>query len=333
MNWVFWSRGGLNLGWGHVRRSQTLARAALQGPWGIYPFMLVMGDVPVLNYSRKSGMPGDYLPLEAGRERELETLKKIHPDVLVLDDVAFESSQLLEYKKYCRTLAVFSDLNLPYPEADVIIAPQALDEPPPTHEHQLLLAGPKYFILEKNIARLCGRNKVIRQPPRNLLVIMGGSMPPEVFTRLAPIIETVAPLFEKIQVLLGFSYDLDAAICDKLNPMVEFISGAEDISPYLAQADMALASSGYVKYELAAAGVPSVLVSIVEHQDKLGATFAEKTGCAVYAGNIHGTLAERIVEIIHDMYQKYEHRLKVSTRGQEVLDGGGGERILKNIKS
>jgi spore coat polysaccharide biosynthesis predicted glycosyltransferase SpsG len=99
------------------------------------------------------------------------------------------------------------------------------------------------------------------------------------------------------------------------------------LADLLKDADLALAASGYMKYELAAAGVPAVLVAIVDHQEKLGQTFSEISGCASYAGNVESldplVLAEKVLTLAQDAEQRWE-MIRI---GQALVDGQAFARL------
>lgn len=333
LNFCLYSRGGLNQGWGHVRRSATFAcdlKATI--PEANITFVAI-GDEHVENNLNRAHHNVLTLPQNASLSDEITLLQSIKPDILVLDDIHFNEKQFEAYKSTARMLVAFNDLGHDYPLADISVLPQYVEHTPTARKGQTLLSGPQYFILAPGIRKLCGAKRSTPPIARHLLAFFGGAVRKELLLTLLPCLEHAKTSFDAITFLLGFDHDVPDSLLQRCREShIELVEGTEDISPYLERADMALASSGYVKYELAAAGVPAVLTSIVTHQELLGKVFARRSGAARFAGDIfhipHEDLASQLVALAND----HKVRKEMTAAGKRILDGQGGNRIAATIQ-
>ena len=144
--------------------------------------------------------------------------------------------------------------------------------------------------------------------------------------------ENLSDLELAVDFVVGYDLDVDIEQYRGWEEKgVRFIPGSEKIGDLMAGADLALASSGYVKYELAALGVPTILVSVVDHQEVLGRFFAQKGKCAEYVGPILETPSEEIAESIRKMAGDWGRRRSLAKVGRKLVDGLALERIKENI--
>lgn len=318
-------RASLTYGWGHMLRAYTLARFLARDD-AMQVTVLLTGDRAACAYAAAQAIPHAVLPADASPVREETWLRDYAPDVIIVDVLEIAAEQLRRYVRHCRRLVLFNDMGAMHAEGDILIIPQLLERYPQPVAGQEHLVGPDYFILSESLQAHLERKVHPSEPPLHLLVVLGGAVRLPLYRKVMAILERLDALIGSIDLLLGYDHDFDPQTipCD---PRVRLLAGTEDVGALMARADLALAASGYVKYELAAVGTPMVLVSIVEHQDLLGSTFAAQGGCATYVGNIASLDPAAVAGELQRLARDEEARRAMSRRGQALVDGRGLARI------
>jgi spore coat polysaccharide biosynthesis predicted glycosyltransferase SpsG len=205
---------------------------------------------------------------------------------------------------------------------------------PHVQQGQVHLNGPDYFIIKPNILKATKKNQKhsVRKRAKNLLVIMGGSIRAKLFERMVKVIGDLLDLDILVKFVVGYDFPGDISQYQNLfGNKVELVFGTDDLGELMTWADIALASSGYVKYELAAVGVPTILVSIEEHQDILGKAFAQKGNCAVFAGNIFKLEYFILRNMIKAIIEDYDKRCIFSKNGRKLVDGEALGRLCREV--
>lgn len=311
------SKGGLVEGWGHMIRSARLAQhlahqgrcevlLAIEGPDTQWP----VPSVCIENVAH-----------------ETEQLMRFSPDAIVLDMLQISAAELERFDQHCKKLILFNDLGNNYSLGDIIIMPQYLEHYPIARHGQQQFIGSDYFILSQSIRDAAAKEKWIRPNANRLLVILGGAVRKEIFIQVHAALQLVPAQMLEIDFILGIQSDFQPA-----SDRIRYHTGNEDLGPLMHQADLALSSSGYVKYELAAVGTPSLLLSIVEHQHGLGAHFAKRTGCADYLGPLKLLEPQTIADAILALANDTEARETMSRLGRDLVDGQALQRISEEIQ-
>lgn len=327
-------KGGLLHGWGHIIRSSILSRHFSESRVPTQAMMAVEGTSTVESFMRTQGAPFIMLKGRSSLKEEERALNNYRPDIIIVDMLKAPQKLLSLYRRHCGKLVIFNDLGLDYRLGDVVITPQLLSAYPRDRKGQIHLNGPRYFILSEDIlkarAKIASRVSVGRA--RSLIIIMGGCTERRIFECMKRVVENIALPDLKISFVLGYENNVPRQAYRDLNARgVRFISGVDAMGKLMSGADMALASSGYVKYELAALGVPSLLLSVIRHQKKLVKTFVKETKCAEYLGGIHETDPINLAERIRGLAADRQKRREMGMRGRRLVDGKALDRIAKEL--
>lgn len=327
MNICLRTRGGLQYGWGHLVRTARLGHfmRARHPDWRIV--IIAEGNVEVKPMALGWNGPWIQLPTKTTVKQEKAWLRKYRPDMVFVDMLKAPSQLLAILKEYTPILAAFNDLAYPYQEPDLIICPQLLNSYPAPRTGQRWLSGLDYFILPNQLMV----NKKLRTKERieKVLLVLGGALSAEVSKWLSKLLKQLQNQPYQTVVALGFAQAKDIARWQGVfNSKIIFETNPKALLARMVEADLAMAASGYVKMELAAAETPALLVSIVKHQDRLGAIFAEKTGAALYLGNINSVSSEKVIKSIAELNADQERRQTMAYAGRKSIDGQGAQRIL-----
>jgi len=99
----------------------------------------------------------------------------------------------------------------------------------------------------------------------------------------------------------------------------------------MAEADLAVSAAGTTALELAFLGVPSVLVSVASNQRPTAEALAER-GASVDLGDRRGVGAEALRSTVLRLLASPETRRSMRSRGREILDGRGVERVAEALR-
>ena len=326
------SKGGLSYGWGHVVRSLTLSCYLNKSENSVQVLCAVEGDNAIKKFISKQKVPFLYMNVGISIKDEGHHLKEFKPDVIVVDMLEVPTELLSIFRKHCEKLAIFNDLGLDYGIGDIIISPQLLSTYTVQRNGQKHLNGTDYFIVSEKMQKAASLHRDISPKAESLLIVMGGCIDLQIFEKIIQVINGILHLNLKIYFILGYEYNFNLSNFRYLESRgVKFVSGTDNIGEWMAIADMAFASSGYVKYELAAIGVPSILVSIVDHQEVLAESFVEKGQCAEYIGDIRYLDIVKLTEAINKLVHNHDKRKEMSENGKQLIDGKALDRIENEI--
>jgi spore coat polysaccharide biosynthesis predicted glycosyltransferase SpsG len=326
------SKGGLFHGWGHVIRSLTVARYLKKSDKSIKIFMAVEGGTVIKEFMDKQDIKCFVFDEHSSIFREREEIRDFSPNIIIVDMLDVPEYLLTLYEESSDKLVIFNDLGRNYNNGDILICPQILSAYPQRKNNQKQLNGTDYFVISEGIEKNRYRPEGIPVNAKSLLIIMGGCIQQVVFKKLIEVVEKLRNLNLEIYFSLGFDNDVDMNCYRQLESHgVYFIKGTDNIGEFMTKADVAISSSGYVKYELAATGTPSILVSVVEHQDELAKAFVEKSNCAEYLGNIIELEVAAIANSVINLIKDKERRRDMAKAGQGLIDGNALERIKQEI--
>ena len=96
----------------------------------------------------------------------------------------------------------------------------------------------------------------------------------------------------------------------------------------MVNSDLALVSFGTTVYELAAAGLPAIALSITEDHAQSAEVFAQ-SGSLMHLGLFSAISAAQIQSAVRELLHGEQLRLRMARRGQALVDGKGAERVAK----
>jgi spore coat polysaccharide biosynthesis predicted glycosyltransferase SpsG len=318
-------KAGLGYGWGHLVRAATLATYLRARPDTWRVTLAVEGEPEARAFLDGRGLT-DAILSAPGDAAERRLLDANPPDLVIVDMLAPEPDVLARYRRGgCRVLA-FSDTGIAHADADLVICPNP-EEVWAGNRNARMIGGLDYVIVPDAVVA-AGRSRgpePVRA--RRLFINMGGGITEPVFARTAAVLERLAEIGFGGVFLLG--YDRDFAIDEATRQRqraFRLLDGTDRLADLFAASDLALTAAGYMRYDVAAAGLPAVLVSLVDHQHDFGVLFKAK-GIAEYGGPIldgdPDALAARIAALADDAAA----RTRLSETGRRLVDGRALDRI------
>ncbi|MGH7034623.1 MAG: hypothetical protein ACREFL_12905, partial [Stellaceae bacterium] len=121
-----------------------------------------------------------------------------------------------------------------------------------------------------------------------------------------------------------------ARIAERLGARLSIHRDVENMAGLMAKADLALASFGMTAYELAAVGVPMLLLCLSE-EHRVSATSLAEAGAAEVAGIAKDVTDAGLEEAIARLAADDARRERLGRRARALIDGKGAARIAERL--
>jgi len=326
--------GGFTYGYGHVKRSLTLARA-LRDRQGFGVVFAINGDADAAKSVHDAGFETFLLPA-LGKGNALASLvASKRPDIVVCD--ARENlarDDLVRLAEKIPVVAVIddgSDRRLsathayypPVPQVETLSWKGARTQVRVGWEWALLGFDPTTVV----------PNRVSLDAVRARLVIsMGGSDPLDL-TRLAAcgLAKITVPFGARFVIGPGFRNPSRLAReIESMRPNFETVQGISDLGSEFASADLALVSFGVTAYELGALGVPALYLALTDDQLHSASSF-EQAGMGIRLGLGRAMRAEDIARAVWRLISDPDRRRDMRAASLNTIDGKAGDRIAQDL--
>jgi UDP-2,4-diacetamido-2,4,6-trideoxy-beta-L-altropyranose hydrolase len=215
-------------------------------------------------------------------------------------------------------------------DTDILVIPYLTDEPEPRSLKGKLLRGPEYALLAPSYR--AGIDRQHRSNANRIMVSCGGSDPTECSPVVLEALNKIKSPLE-IRLVVGplFSDSLKARIAQVLASSIHKYSTVVS-PPHLRNemlwCDMAITTTGLVKYELAATQTPAVVFSIDPLHDSLNQPFAAGGSVVDLGVNPNaGKIANEVEKLLGSLPQ----REALALAGSKIVDGKGAERVAAKI--
>jgi UDP-2,4-diacetamido-2,4,6-trideoxy-beta-L-altropyranose hydrolase len=317
------TRGGDGYGWGHIARTRLLASAFQTMAPDVELTIAVEGPPWIRDSLRQ------FTVVAAGGEAGENWLSGFGVDLTLIDLLDIDQTLIGTIRSRSKKIAVFSDLSEEIPESDLTIQPQSLDNDGISNR---LLCGPRFFPMDDRFQKV-PRPATVRRDAKNLLVCLGGEAHADMPEKIAAVLDKLKTDWASIRWIVGRNVSDERA-----RSLAAGIDGAEiirfvdDMPACLIWADCALISGGFIKWEAACCGIPSVITALVDHQDILGLKFSS-TGAALYAGRLDFKPSEEISTAVRTLKNDFDKRVAMSLAGQRLIDGQGTRRVAEALRA
>ncbi|OEU66650.1 MAG: acylneuraminate cytidylyltransferase [Desulfovibrio sp. S3730MH75] len=168
--------------------------------------------------------------------------------------------------------------------------------------------------------------------PPELLITAGGSDPAELTLKILLALRAlnepfhakviIGPMFKNLDKIKGISLEL--------GNKVELIDGVTTMSELMQESDMALVSFGMTAYELAACGVPQLLMCLTDDHER-SASALHDAGAAISLGRYDFVSEHILIESLRKLISSATLRSEMSSNAQKLGIGNGSSNIVSII--
>ncbi len=332
MNILFRADAGVDIGSGHLMRCLGLAQYLRDEGVSCSLLTTAMAE-PVLACWREEEI--DVREHHAGRgsledaAATLAAATAAEAQWIIADGYDFGLIWQRAVKEGAAGLLCFDDLGGASFAADLVVNqnPGAQNLSYDMEGDGRVLAGPDYVILRRNLRHL--KREAPSTPP-HLLVTFGGYDEDNLALAAMGELAGVEMPFTATIICAADARGLEDARAFAASHGGQFhVLPPGDIAPLMAASDLALCAGGTTALELAALGIPMVLMTVADNQEP-GADALVKAGCARLAGRgiaALGQAALALGSLLRDAVACGD----MGRAGTALVDGDGVARIAKSI--
>jgi spore coat polysaccharide biosynthesis protein SpsF len=311
---------GPSVGFGPVRRAQAVAAELRRR--GLEATVVLQGEGPQAEWLRAGGEAPRLVAADRGAAEGVAREADRCGAPIVMLDVAHPlgRGEVLRHKQAGRSVVMIENHGPGRLAADLVVSTAERPAVSWRGATGLHVSSPAYAILGELFRPVAKRTE---GPPR-VLVSMGANdldgMTLMAVAALEGIEDSVQPVL-----VVGPGYHQRAELQDALARTThrwEVHYAAPEIAPLVATADLAVVSFGLAAYELAAAGVPAVLVPPRDSERWHAERFAA-AGAAVVSERD----PEAITEHLRPLVIGAQLRRRYSLAAEHLVDGRGTERV------
>jgi len=203
----------------------------------------------------------------------------------------------------------------------------------------LWLLGPQYFILQPEYNRLIiqrASSTPVADIAKKILITFGGTDPKKSTLLAMDAVADIQYPDLEIRVVIGpgYSPELKRNTRKKMKESglnCQLVEAPSNLAELIFWCDLAISGSGLTKYELAALGAPSILISINQEHANVSASFAS-TGASIHLGVARDVTRKELSLKLKQLIQSKQMRQSMRISGCRLVDDGGAGRLLKVIK-
>jgi UDP-2,4-diacetamido-2,4,6-trideoxy-beta-L-altropyranose hydrolase len=196
-----------------------------------------------------------------------------------------------------------------------------------------MLLGPRYALLRKEFWRWRGWRRLYTEEATRVLVTFGGSDPANATSKALSALARLPTANLEVAVVVGATNPnvptLQSAV-STVQQSTQLLLDVRDMAKLMAWADVAVAAGGSTSWELAFMGLPVLTVVLAENQVDLAENLAAQ-GVARNLGWHTGITEAELADALVDLMKDQITRRSMGTRGQDLVDGDGGRRVVRAL--
>lgn len=317
--------GGFLRGMGHVVRMKQLARELLQEDNDLFFYTNERICVEMLSH------PAWHVHMvqESNALLQLQQdMKELKPDLLLIDVLDCDLQFLRTIKDSCGSarLVLFEEKRDEACQlADAVVNGiyGGLDGKHMQVNGTAYFHGTPYLLLDHEIGKLKD-TYVVRKDCKRVVISLGGSDPRGLLSKAVSALLTANHIH--ILAVTGKAAHIKEQVEAE---HIQFIRHTDQLPARLWEADMAIVAGGMTLYEAVCIGVPSIVLSQVDHQAVTASNFAQKGAC-LHLGLGDHVDEKDLLRAVERLSGSYFLRRSIHLNGRTLIDGKGTERV-KNI--
>lgn len=273
--------------------------------------------------------------VQPSEKEELEEIKEqlrlANSDVLITDLISPSDHYLDALKKMGVRLVSIDELGQATFPSDLVFNCNAISRSKKykVSKKTKVFMGQQYALLRRNFYE--GVGMPLRQTVQKILVTCGGT---DMKGLSLKILKALEPFSHEIEIIFvqGFDFKFQTELAQLLEGMhnIKVLKNVKDMRPWMQSADVAIASGGTTMYELAALGIPTIILDQYEHQNEFASEMERQGG--VINLNLGEKINSKTIEKALVDILPLEKRRMMSLTAQKIIDGKGAMRVAKIIQ-
>jgi len=255
--------------------------------------------------------------------------------IIILDGYHFTNELITQYSQTFVLSVFFDDFLDEKKNVDGIINTAVTTDYELPYAVKFKYFGAQFVLLRQEMIRVLKKYKpkALNSVTKNVLVTTGGTDHHGILTWL-PMLLKQNFKFSKINLLCGGGREakkrLETLYASDDNIQCYVDVDAEMVAELMANSDFAISSGGSTLYELAAFGVPTMVIKTAQNQERLIAQFVENK--AVYDLGLAEILKEkRIIDVVGQLYENANMRQELSKRMSQLVNEEGAFLLAERI--
>ena len=260
------------------------------------------------------------------------------PHVVVVDGYQFDANYLAGLAAKGRVVLFIDDLGkLPRYPVNVILNQNltANEIRYPLEGSTETLLGPLYFLLRRELAEVLARRGRASRGAKNILVTLGLGPDEGVLPKILQSLGALGSSDLCVRIVVSPEFpppsQLVAETAARL-ARLELLPGPQPMGEHYEWADIAISGGGTTALELAAIGIPAIVVSLADNQFAT-AKRLEELNVACFVGTAAESSAARFTDALSAVLADSAKRSRMVKAGSELVDGSGAERVVRSLRA
>lgn len=312
------AEGGYTIGMGHVMRMLVLANKLRE----FAEVVFICRDNEEFQKGANHIEACDYPVLRIDGTRLYDELARIDGDCLITDSYDVDERYFNSTKNIFGITGYMDDLNKYCINTDFIINQNiyADDLDYKMRKGIRFFNGTRYVLMREEFMDLPRRN--LRHDIQDVLITLGGADPQNLSEVITLKLSKAFPEV-KFHIVVGQSFTYKDNL-QKIAGGNIFLEYNPKMSELMLKCDVAISACGSTIYELCACGIPIIGVVTADNQI-LAAQKMNSIGALKYAEEF-----DMVIQHLKNL--DYDKRVRMSKKGQGLVDGHGGSRLAEEIK-
>ncbi len=196
-----------------------------------------------------------------------------------------------------------------------------------------LLLGPRYALLRREFRRHKSAQRDHGSKVEEILVTIGGVHRNHVTGVLLRGLGKVNGRSFKVTVVPGMGREASTeleAVAKEVKLRAKVINDVRGMADLMTKSDLALSGAGTTVWELAYAGVPSVLTVLADNQREVAESLDRK-GAARNMGSWDTLTPDRVAQAVRPLIEDPKRRADMARQARDLVDGAGVDRVLREL--
>ena len=325
---VFWTEAGQGIGIGHLCRNLVIAKEFLR--FGQQSFFLINDDPVAKHRVSAQGFPFELCKLDG---KTLPSIIGKAPKIVIFDTKRDITALIRIIKPLGRSIILLDNTTPARLGADVVIYPSALFDNNlnwPGFDG-LVYGGAPYVPVDEAYLKAKEKCQMLKhQPPYHVLVTMGGSDPRQLTYQVVSSLRLLSgPI--AVRVVIGPAFTPDSRLFEmeqENDSRLRYIRNQNNLSSLMADSHIAITAVGTTLYELAAVGVPAIVIANYA-EDRQDMELYKKLGINLPLGFYRDITPLQIQNACSLFLQDITTWRSMRNKGWQLIDGQGARRIVE----